>query len=148
MTITPELIRGFHRALYVACGLGAMNPNRGDERVWWDFLSEMTPLEEPELGGRLTVDDIQGVIGEMKRQNKAGQAQWALRPAKILRSPEDFRDMVLMDRKRRNARPIRPATVIQEQQVGDARRQVEVAVENAPVPVGELLDMFKKYRTR
>jgi hypothetical protein len=146
MTATPELIRGFHRALYVACGIAALNPSMGDQRIWWDFLSEMAPLDDPEAGGPLTVVDIQDVCGEMKRQNKASQAQWSMRPSKILRDPEAFRDLVLMARKRRQARPARPTSAITDQQVGTARRQVEIPVEHDPVPVGELLATLHQFR--
>ncbi len=144
---TPEQVRGFHRALYAACGLSAVNPSPGDQHAWWDFLREMAPLDEPEVGGPLTVQDIQDVVGEMKRQNKAQQANWALRPAKILRNPEDFRDMVLMARKRRTLRPTRPATALIEQQAGSARRQVEVPVTTDPVPVSELLEALHGIKT-
>jgi hypothetical protein len=146
MSFTPEQIRGFHRALHVACGLPPLSPSMGDERIWADFMFEMRPLEDPEIGGQLTVQDIQDVIGEMRRQNKAGQANWGLRPSKILRQPEDFRDMVLMARKRRQARPFRPASEIIEQRVGSIRRQVESAIPHEPVPVSELLDTLHQFR--
>ncbi len=146
MTATPEIVRGFHRALHVACGLAPLSPSANDNRIWWEFLLEMSPLEEPEIGGPLTAQDIQDVVGEMRRQNKAQQANWSIRPSKILRNPEDFRDMVLMARKRRNARPYRPTTAIVERQDGDIRRQVETSVESEPVPVGELLATLKAFQ--
>ena len=147
MKVTPEIIRGFHRALNVACGLAPISPSMGDQRVWWDFLAEMEPLEEPEIGGPLTIQDIQDVIGEMKRQNKSQQANWSLRPAKILRNPEDFRDMVLMARKRRQQRPRPPATQIIEQVTpGGSRRQVEVPVESEALSVTEALDILRAHK--
>ena len=81
MTEPAEQIRGFHRALHVACGLAPLSPSMGDQRVWWEFLQEMKPLEEPEIGGPLSVQDIQDVIGEMRRQNKAQQTNWSIRPS-------------------------------------------------------------------
>jgi hypothetical protein len=145
MKITPEIVRGFHRALNVACGLAPISPSMGDQRVWWDFLAEMEPLEEPEIGGPLTIQDIQDVIGEMRRQNKSQQANWSLRPAKILRNPEDFRDMVLMARKRRQQRPRPASTAIVERRDGDIRRQVESNVQSEPVPVAEALEMLRAH---
>ena len=139
---TPEIVRGFHRALHVACGLPALSPSPGDQHAWWDFLREMAPLDEPEAGGPLTVADIQDVVGEMKRANKAGQAQWSLRPSKILRDPEAFRDLVLIARKRRMARPLRPGTQIVEQHTAGSRRQVEVPIRTEPTPIAELLDIL------
>ena len=145
MTTTPEIVRGFHRALHVACGLAPLSPSANDNRVWWEFLLEMSALEEPEIGGPLTVQDIQDVVGEMRRQNKAQQANWSIRPSKILRNPEDFRDMVLMARKRHQARPFRPTTDLVERQDGDIRRQVETKVEHEPIPVAEALEMLRAH---
>jgi hypothetical protein len=145
MTTTPEIVRGFHRALHVACGLAPLSPSANDNRVWWEFLLEMAALEEPEIGGPLTVQDIQDVVGEMRRQNKAQQANWSIRPSKILRNPEDFRDMVLMARKRRLARPFRPTTALVERQDGDIHRQVETKVEHEPIPVAEALEMLRAH---
>lgn len=84
----------------------------------------------------------------MKRANKAGQAQWSLRPSNILREPEAFRDLVLISRKRRQARPIRPTTQIIEQQVGDSRRQVEVPQSVDPISTAALLATLRQARNR
>lgn len=129
MTHTPDEIRGLHRALHVACGLPALSPSMGDTHAWWDFLRELAPLaDSPDAGGPVTVADIQAAVGEMKRQNKANEARWSLRPGKILREPEAFRDLILIVRSRRRAdsRPRRPEFVEVERRDGDIRRRVEV----------------------
>ena len=144
MTPTPELVRGFHRALHVACGFPALSPSPGDQHAWWDFLREMAPLDEPEAGGPLTVVDIQDVVGEMKRANKAGQANWSIRPSKILRQPEAFRDLVLIARKNRKQRQAPPATKIVDQLSPTGhRRQVEVSVDAEPASTAELIALLR-----
>jgi hypothetical protein len=145
-TDLSALVRGFHRALHVACGLPALSPSPGDQHAWWDFLREMSPLDDPEAGGPLTAVDIQDVLGEMKRANKAGQAQWSLRPSKILRDPEAFRDLVLIARKKRNARPIQPATRLVEQHTAGFRRQVEVPNESKPASTADLLNILHAHK--
>lgn len=148
MKTTPDTVRGFHRALHVACGLPALSPSPGDQHAWWDFLREMEPLDDPEAGGPLTVADIQDVLGEMKRQNKAGQAHWSLRPSKILREPEAFRDLVLMARKRRRQRPTPAPTRTAEQVLPDGtRRQVEVSVNSEALSITEALDILRGRKT-
>lgn len=132
MTITPDLIASFHKALHVGCGLPALRPSMSDISAWRDFLREMEPLEDEEAGGPLDHRDIAEVCAEMKRQRDKGEAAWSLRPVKILRDPEMFRDLVLMARKRRRARPRPPVTRIEEQRHNNASRQVEVAVSKEP----------------
>lgn len=144
---TADEIRGMHRALHVACGLPALAPSPNDLRTWWEFLREMAPLDDPAAGGPLTVADIQSVVGEMKRQNKAGQAQWSLRPSKMLRDPEAFRDLVLISRAARRRRPPVPATEWVEQRVGDVRRTVERERPDATTDVrAEMLRTFRELK--
>ncbi len=100
--MTPELIRGLHRTLHIACGMPALSPTLNDITRWRDFLAEMLPLAE-DPGGPISPHDIQSVIGEMRRQNKNGDARWSLRPGKILSEPEAFRDLILITRARRRA---------------------------------------------
>lgn len=143
MQLTLDLITAFHRCLHRclhrACGLPSLRPSMSDIQSWRDFLREMEPLEDEEAGGPLTERDIIEVVGEMARQNQKGQTGWSLRPVKILRDPEAFRDLVLLARKRRSARPRPPATRIEEQRHGTTRRLVEVPNETEAITPGEAL---------
>jgi len=118
--VTSDLVAIFHGALYRACRLPALRPSMSDERLWWDFLIEMAPLEE--AGGPITMEDISGAVRLMKRQNESGKSNWSLRPSRILNDPAAFRDMVLMHRAERSQQEARkrpaappPAPVIPEE---------------------------------
>jgi len=137
MIVTAEIIKALHSALYLACGLPALEPSMGDTYAWRDFLREMEPLDDPHAGGPLTPQDITATVEEMRRANKSGQAQWSLRPGKILRAPEAFRDLVLIARKKRQARPMRPQSQLVEQVYGGVHRQVEVPTEDGIHNIGE-----------
>jgi len=143
MKADANVIRALHSALYLACGLPALAPSMGDNHAWWDFLREMEPLDDPHAGGPLTPEDIAPTIDEMRRANKSGQAQWSLRPGKILRSPEAFRDLVLIARKKRQARPPRPQSQLIEQICGGIHREVEVPTADTITNIGEV---FQKLR--
>lgn len=104
--ISKELVAEFHKALHSACGLPALRPSMGDERIWWDFLREMAPLSEDE-SGPLSSTDIDGAVRIMRREKNDGKAGWALRPSTILRNPETFRDMVLLFRTSRRERRLK-----------------------------------------
>lgn len=146
MTTSIDQLRELHKALHLACGVAALSPSMSDQSAWWAFLREMQPLDNPEAGGPLTAADITAVVSEMQRQNKAQQANWSLRPSKILRNPEDFRDMILMARKRRAARPRPPATQLVEQEVAGFRRIVEVDVHTEPTTAAEAIAILRKAR--
>ncbi len=145
MSFTEQQITGFHRALNIACGLMALRPTQTDLRAWWDFLREMEPLDDPEAGGPFNVGDIQDVIGEMRRQNKAQQANWSLRPQKILRDPESFRDLILIARSRRRASRPRLHDVRQEQIVGLTTRLIEVHHEEPATTAAEASQKLKEF---
>lgn len=147
MTHSPDEIRGMHRALHVACGLPALSPGYTDLAHWRDFLAVLAPLAEDTEEGRLTVSDIQDVVGEMKRQNKAGQAKWSLRPSKLLRDPELFRDLVLFARERRRQRPARPTTREATQQIAGTSRTVEVPAEEDPIDVRKAFSDLRRSLT-
>ncbi len=102
MKVTSDIVTVFHKALHRACGLPALRPSMSDERSWWDFLIELAPIEE--AGGPLTMEDIDGAVRLMKRQNADGKSNWSLRPSRILNDAPAFRDMVLMARTERQAR--------------------------------------------
>lgn len=102
MKVTSDIVTVFHKALHRACGLPALRPSMSDERSWWDFLIELAPIEE--AGGPLTMEDIDGAVRLMKRQNADGKSNWSLRPSRILNDAPAFRDMVLMARAERQAR--------------------------------------------
>lgn len=138
--INESTIADFHKALHRACGLPQLAPSTGDKSTWWAFLREMAPLDDPHAGGPLTVQDITDVVTEMDRQRRNGTAAWSLRPSKILRDPELFRDLVLQARKRRTARPRPSATRIVDQIAPTGhRRQVEVPNQAEPATTAELL---------
>jgi hypothetical protein len=145
MTHTADEIRGMHRALHVACGLPALSPGYNDLANWHAFLLVLAPLAEDTEEGRLTVPDIQDVVGEMKRQNKSGKAQWSLRPSKLLRDPELFRDLVLIAREARRRRAPRPTFKPATQTIAGATRAVEVPVEEEPIDCRQAFaDLRKK----
>ena len=141
--ITAERIRSLHRTLHAACGLPAISPSASDQQAWWAFLREMTPLDEPEAGGPLTTEDIQAVIGEMRRQNNAGEAKWSLRPSRILRDPEGIRDLVLITRAKRRARPQQPPTPPITPTEAGVTRQIELPTEHEWQTASALLDTLR-----
>ena len=146
MTHNADEIRGMHRALHVACGLPPLSPGYTDLAHWRDFLAVLAPLAEDTEEGRLSVQDIQDVVGDMKRQNKAG-AKWSLRPSKLLRDPEQFRDLVLFARERRRQRPARPATREATQTVAGTTRTVEVPTDEEPIDVRKAFSDLRKRLT-
>lgn len=146
-THSVEEIQGLHSALMIACGFPPLRLSPADARLWWEVLHTLEPLTEtPE--GKLAPKDIQEVVGEMKRQNKAKVAKWALRPTNILRDPEKLRDLVLEARQRRNARPRRPMTQTIVECVDGVSRLVEKPVEDTYIDAStaalEELNRFRK----
>jgi len=138
--ITREQVATFHKALHSACNLPALRPSMGDERIWWDFLQEMSPLEEDE-SGPFSISDIEGAVREMRREKNDGKASWSLRPSTILRNPEGFRDMVLLFRtKRRSSR-------IKERKVTAAPMQ-SLPQEEEPLSREELAEGFSELRKK
>lgn len=145
-THTSEQLQGLHNALHVACGLSSLRMGLADINIWRTALFVLEPLGDmPE--GPLAVEDIQDVVGEMKRQNKAGEARWSLRPTRILRDSESLRDMVLLARQKRRARALKPRLEITEQRVGGVTRQVETPVEDAYTEAAaEAREQLRKFR--
>jgi hypothetical protein len=119
MTHPPGDIADMHAALYSECGLPALGLTMSDTLVWRDFLSAMAPLAGTERGP-LTVADIRAVIRLMRRQRDRNGIPWSLRPSRILRDPETFRDIVLETRQTRR-QPVQQPPAIQRLPGGGQR---------------------------
>ena len=135
--ITRELVTEFHKTLHLACGFPALRPSIGDERAWWDFLQEMTPLEEDE-SGPLSSIDIEGAVREMRREKNDGKAGWALRPSTILRNPETFRDMVLLFRTSRRERRLKERRAAITAPAAPVRQEPNISAEEFAAGISEL----------
>ena len=107
MNFSKEQIHAFHAALHQACGVIALRPTMADERAWWDFLQEMAPLDD--TGEPFSTEDIVQVLRHMQYEKREGKAGWSLRPSAILRTPETFRDLILLTRSKR--KPLKAAPI-------------------------------------
>lgn len=110
----PPEIAEFHRALLAALQVDFFPPGMGDVNAWREFLFALDTLKDS-AGGALTAHDIGAAVRLMRQQNKNGKAGWSLRFGKIMKEPEDFRDLVLEAR-----RPVRPRAAIEQTSRVDA----------------------------
>lgn len=148
--MTSDEITAMHSALHVSCGLPALAPTDTDCMAWWAFLREMDPIAQAP-GGPFSVADLRAVIAEMQRQRRAGEANWSMRPQKILRDPESFRDLVLIARSKRRAnRPTPPRPQQIQQLPGGGQRRLD-PTDTPPEPSGdreEIARMFAAARDK
>lgn len=122
--LVPDYIVDFHRALLAALQVDFFRPGMLEMNNWRDFLEVMKPLEDS-VGGAFTAQDIAPAVQLMRSQNRSG-GNWSLRYAKIMQTPEAFRDLVLIARKER--RPRKPK-VTESVKTADG---ANVAVERDP----------------
>ncbi len=95
---TETDIQKMHAALYHGCELSVLPFTITAMRQWHDFLEEM------KTAGRharrpFTLADLVAVLALMQEQKRNGTG-WAIRPSKILNTPETIRDLVLETRKK------------------------------------------------
>lgn len=121
-SLVPAYIVDFHRALLEALRVDYFPPGMGEMNNWRDFLYVMKPLEDSE-GGPFVKADLSAAVQLMRSQNRSG-ANWSLRFAKIMATPEAFRDLVLIARKEKRERP--PKKVVQAKTGDGAAVAVEV----------------------
>lgn len=91
-------IQKMHAALYAGCEMPMLRLGITEQRQWHDFLQEMKPLADTP-GGPFTLADLVAVLAFMAEQKRNGVG-WAMRPSKILSTPETIRDLVLEVRKK------------------------------------------------
>jgi hypothetical protein len=135
--LVPDYIVAFHRALLAALRVDYFRPGLLEMNNWRDFLEVMKPLEES-VGGPFTEQDISAAVQLMRSQNQSG-GNWALRYAKIMQTPEAFRDFVLIARKEKRERL--PKRIEQAKTADGANVAVErdPAAENAPQHISKPL---------
>lgn len=137
-SLVPAYIVDFHRALLEALRVDYFPPGIGEMNNWRDFLYVMKPLADSE-GGPFTAADLFAAVQLMRSQNRGG-ANWSLRFAKIMATPEAFRDLVLMARKEKRERP---AQQIVQAKTGDG---ANVAVERDPAAEANLTHISNPLR--
>jgi hypothetical protein len=142
----PAEIVELHRALLEALRVDYFPPGIIEMNCWKDFLFVMKPLAES-AGGAFTVRDIAPAVALMRDQNKTG-ANWSLRFAKIMQTPESFRDFVLQARKTKRVRP--PVSTKSVKQPDGANVQVEhdPAAESEPTHISNPLREWRENMKR
>jgi hypothetical protein len=138
-SLVPDYIVAFHRALLEALRVDYFRPGILEMNSWRDFLEVMKPLDDSE-GGPFTARDIPAAVALMRAQNRDRNGNWSLRFAKIMQTPEAFRDFVLIARKARRERP--PIQTVQAT-TGDG---AAVAVERDPAAEAEPEHISKQLR--
>ncbi|HWM26561.1 MAG TPA: hypothetical protein VNP98_17220 [Chthoniobacterales bacterium] len=139
----PQDIVELHRTLLRALNVDFFQPGLAELGYWREFLFVMKPLDESE-GGAFTKDDIAPVIRIMREDNKRGSSNWSLRFSKIMRDPENFRDLVLIARKK-----VRPRPPVEQKQRTDATGaniavDHDPAAERDPVAIAEHINEWKR----
>jgi hypothetical protein len=137
-SLVPDYIVDLHRALLEALRVDFFRPGMCEMNNWRDFLSVMKPLDDS-AGGPFTSRDLAAAVNLMRSQN-CGGANWSLRFAKIMQTPEAFRDLVLIARKEKRERP---AKQIVQAKTGDG---AAVAVERDPAAEAEPAHISKPLR--
>jgi hypothetical protein len=135
-SLVPTYIVDFHRALLEALRVDFFQPGMLEMNNWRDFLEVMKSLDDS-AGGPFTKADLAAAVALMRSQNKSG-ANWSLRFAKIMQTPEAFRDLVLIARKEKRERS--PKQVVQAK-TGDG---ASVAAERDPVAIREHLEEWRR----
>lgn len=136
--MTSDAILKLHKVMLMELRIPYFAPSMADAQSWDAFLFVMKSLEETP-GGPLTPVDVRAVIRWMRSQNEKG-AKWALRLSKIMRDPENFRDLVL--ERRRKLRLAEPHYVETVQKIAGVARSIEVPTSRDPVPMDEETKKF------
>lgn len=146
--LVPAYIIEWHRELLAALRVQFFPPGLSEMNSWRDFLSVMSSLKTTE-GGEFTKRDLAAAVALMRAQNGKG-SNWSLRFAKIMGTPESFRDLVLEARTKAKIRPRQPVAQ-GSRKVGDLTIATETdpAAEAAPQPISESVHKFmNEYRAR
>ena len=147
MTAYEVQCRKFHSALHRLCGYPALAATMADLIAWHTFLTEMKPLAETE-DGPFTVADLTAVLALMAKQKRDGIG-WSMRPSKIIRDPEPFRDLVLEARRElaTTKRRRNPPPLIQRLPNGTTRRLDDRQADPPEIPLGKACaEEFAKLR--
>lgn len=139
--LVPDYIVDLHCALLEALRVDYFKPGMVEMNNWRDFLSVMKPLDDS-AGGAFTKADLSAAVNLMRSQNRENSANWSLRFAKIMQTPEAFRDLVLIARKEKRERP--PKQIVQAKTGDGAAVAVErdPAAEAEPTPVSKEVQRF------
>jgi hypothetical protein len=139
-SLVPDYIVEFHRALLEALRVDYFRPGMGEMNNWRDFLGVMKPLDDS-VGGPFTKADLAAAVALMRSQNRDG-SNWSLRFAKIMQTPEAFRDLVLIARKEKRERPAKRTVQAKTGDGAAVAVERDPAAEAEPQPISDTLRRF------